>query len=110
MICDSLVIISCQLMLTLMSQLSQIGLNKVSPYPGGSRRDWPLLAMLAILILAMHYGKPGKTMPLCSLVFLMSQEVFLSDKKARDVFPNVKIPLKLDMKAQTLHKTTYFSC
>ena len=39
----------------------------------------------------------------------MGNQAFLNDKQVKYVLSNVKIHLNLDMKAQNLYKTAYFS-
>ena len=57
---------------------------------------------------AVHYGKPGRHYPHVLLrpflLFLMTLEDFLGEMS-----PNVKFSLNLNIKAQNLHKTNYFS-
>ena len=41
------------------------------------------------------------------LLILMDSEAFIRDQKVRFVFPYIKISIKMDIKAQNLHKTAY---
>ena len=67
----------------------------------------------AVQVMSLHYGNQGRDFPHVNyrpfLESMIAPGAFLMGNGVRYLFPTIKIPLNLDIKAQNPHKTAYIS-